>query len=76
MKLINLSFITCIVPTVVSADPGHLAAVAGHSHWVAGAAIAVGVGLSLWGALTGGRAETGDAGDAEGAPEDAEAQEA
>jgi uncharacterized membrane protein YccC len=47
-----------------------VADVAGHDHWVAGAAIGVAIALGLWGALRGGRreenaaeAETEDQGD-------------
>lgn len=36
-----------------AAHPGHLADVAGHDHWVAGAAIGLAVLAGLWGALKG-----------------------
>ncbi len=35
------------------AHPGHLTDVAGHDHWVAGAAIGLAIALGLWGALRG-----------------------
>lgn len=35
------------------AHPGHLAGLAGHDHWVAGAAIGLAAALGLWGALKG-----------------------
>nr|WP_282024534.1 DUF6732 family protein [Limimaricola cinnabarinus] len=57
-------------PGAALAHPGHVADVAGHDHWVAGAAIGVAIALGLWGALRGGRreetaaeAETEDQGD-------------
>lgn len=34
-----------------AAHPGHLADVAGHDHWVAGAAIGAAILIGLWGAL-------------------------
>ncbi len=33
------------------ADPGHLADVAGHNHWVAGAAIGAAIAMGVWGVL-------------------------
>lgn len=73
MRLAYFFSIPCLSGGPALADPGHLAAAAGHSHWVAGAAIAIGIGLSLWGALSGGRKET-DA--EEEAAEGSEGQEA
>jgi len=35
------------------AHPGHLDTLAGHDHWVAGAAIGLAIALGLWGALKG-----------------------
>jgi hypothetical protein len=37
--------------------PGHLGALAGHDHWVAGAAIGLAIALGLWGALKGKKTE-------------------
>jgi hypothetical protein len=50
---------------------GHLGEVAGHDHWVAGAAIGLGIAISLWGLLKGKGAPAKDA-----APEGDEAGEA
>lgn len=36
-----------------AAHPGHLADLAGHDHWVAGAAIGLALGIGLWQALKG-----------------------
>lgn len=36
-----------------AAHTGHLADVAGHDHWVAGAAIGIAILVGLWGALKG-----------------------
>ena len=40
-----------LTPAAAAADPGHIAEVAGHSHWIAGAAIATAAALGLlaWG---------------------------
>ena len=47
----TLTILTTLAPTLAAAHPGHLAELAGHSHWVAGAAIAVAAALGLlaWG---------------------------
>lgn len=42
-----------LVAGAAQAHPGHLTDVAGHDHWVAGAAIALAIALGLWGALKG-----------------------
>lgn len=52
------------------AHPGHLTDVAGHDHWVAGAAIALAGLAAIWGALKGKKAE------AEEAPEEELEEEA
>ncbi|EYD73000.1 DUF6732 family protein [Limimaricola hongkongensis] len=44
-------------PGAAFAHPGHVADLAGHDHWVAGAAIGLAIALGLWGALKGGRKE-------------------
>ncbi|GGL68874.1 DUF6732 family protein [Wenxinia marina] len=51
-----------------AAHPGHLAGVAGHDHWVAGAAIGLAIALGLWGALKGRESKAEE-------PEEAEAEE-
>lgn len=38
---------------VAQAHPGHLADLAGHDHWVAGAAIGIAILVGVYGALTG-----------------------
>jgi len=45
-----------LLPLPASAHLGHLGDVAGHDHWVAGAAIGVAVAIGLWGALKGHKA--------------------
>lgn len=52
MKYI-LTFLATLVAPAAVADPGHLAGVAGHEHWVAGIALGVAIGLAAWGALKG-----------------------
>lgn len=37
-----------------AADPGHLIELAGHDHWVGGAAIGLAILAGIWGALKGG----------------------
>lgn len=61
-----------MVPGVGLAHPGHLTDVAGHDHWIAGAAIGTAVVLGLWAGLRarkGKRSEGSDASAAEAKPE-------
>jgi hypothetical protein len=51
----TLSLLLSCAAATAHAHPGHLAAAAGHDHWVAGAAIAVAVTLAIWSALRGGK---------------------
>lgn len=37
-----------IFPWPAFAHPGHLGALAGHDHWVAGAAVGIALGIGLW----------------------------
>lgn len=37
------------------AHPGHMAGLAGHDHWVAGAAIGTAIAVGVWGVLKGRR---------------------
>ncbi len=64
MRLI-LSLLLIICAQMAAAHPGHLVDVAGHDHWVAGAAIGAAVLIGLWGVLKG-KKET----DGESDPED------
>ena len=68
-----LAFVFVLVALPAQADPGHLATgLAGHNHWVAGAAVGIAILVGIWAALKGGeKAET----DEDDLPED-EAQEA
>jgi hypothetical protein len=52
-----------------AADPGHLAGLAGHDHWIAGIAIGAAIAAGLWGALKGKPEDEADG-------EEPEAQEA
>ncbi|MDG1863225.1 MAG: hypothetical protein P8J02_08500 [Yoonia sp.] len=48
--------LTCLLSVLAqsaAAHPGHLVDVAGHDHWVAGAAIGIAILVGLWGALKG-----------------------
>lgn len=58
-----------ILPGGAWAHVGHLGSVAGHDHWVAGAAIGAAAALTIWGLLKGKR----DA-DRANAPDDADAE--
>lgn len=50
---ITLALTFICLAQVAQAHPGHLIEVAGHDHWVAGAAIALAGLAALWGALKG-----------------------
>lgn len=56
----SLSVILVVFASAAQAHPGHLADVAGHDHWVAGAAIGLAILTSIYGALKG-RKEKADA---------------
>ena len=43
--------------SAVAAHPGHWADIAGHDHWVAGAAIGLAGLAAIWGALKGKKAQ-------------------
>lgn len=68
----NLTFTTAILAATALpafAHPGHMAGLAGHDHWVAGAAIGTAIAVGVWGVLKGRRksgsnATTGDKSDA------------
>lgn len=56
------------------AHTGHLAGLAGHDHWVAGAAIGLAVLVGIWGAVKGGKKPEEDADlEAEASEEEEEA---
>lgn len=52
-----LSLVFIFAATAAAAHPGHWADVAGHDHWVAGAAIGLAGLAALWGALKGKKAK-------------------
>ncbi|WP_375254144.1 DUF6732 family protein [Yoonia sp.] len=56
-----LTFLLIFAGTSAVADPGHLADVAGHEHWVAGAAIGLAGLAAIWGALKGKKAQQEEA---------------
>ncbi len=58
--------------TSANAHPGHWADVAGHDHWVAGAAIGLAGLAAIWGALKGKKAKQ----DSEEEPEELEEETA
>lgn len=48
-----LTLLLVFAGTAASAHPGHWADLAGHDHWVAGAAIGLAGLAAIWGALKG-----------------------
>lgn len=48
-----LSFLLLVTGSGAQAHPGHLADLAGHDHWVAGAAIGIAILTGIYGALKG-----------------------
>ena len=60
-----LTLILTLTASAASAYPGHWADVAGHDHWVAGAAIGLAGLAALWGALKGKKAKAEEADEAE-----------
>lgn len=56
MRHLTLSLIALAGSSLPAlAHPGHLAGLAGHDHWVAGAAIGAAVAVGVWAALKGRR---------------------
>lgn len=64
----GLSLIMMFAATTAAAHPGHWGELAGHDHWVAGAAIGLAGLAAIWGALKGKKAEAEQ--DAEEEPEE------
>lgn len=60
----SLTFILTLMATGAQAHPGHIADLAGHDHWVAGAAIGIAILTGIYGALKG-KGENAEADDAE-----------
>ncbi|WP_108259699.1 DUF6732 family protein [Mangrovicoccus ximenensis] len=61
-------------PGAALAHPGHLADLAGHSHWVAGAAVGAAILVGLWAGLKGrGRKDEAGAEEQGGAEPEADA---
>lgn len=56
-----LTVVFIALATGAQAHPGHLTDLAGHDHWVAGAAIGAAVLAGLWGALKGKKEDVADA---------------
>jgi putative Mn2+ efflux pump MntP len=52
-----LTLVLMVAGSAVMAHPGHWADVAGHDHWVAGAAIGLAGLAAIWGALKGKKAK-------------------
>lgn len=56
-----------------AAHPGHIADLAGHDHWVAGAAIGAAIAAAIWGHLKGKKTETEEAAETDDTAEEAPA---
>lgn len=54
---LTLTFALICAGTSAAAHPGHWADLAGHDHWVAGAAIGLAGLAAIWGALKGKKAK-------------------
>ncbi|MBM1221960.1 hypothetical protein JQU17_14295 [Ponticoccus sp. SC2-23] len=65
-KLIAPLFLLPVAGPAI-AHPGHLSGLAGHDHWVAGAAIGLAIAVGVWGALKGRRKD--EAAEQAGEPE-------
>jgi len=74
--LLSVLFVGVAMPAL--AHTGHLVDVAGHDHWLAGAAIGTAIAIALWGALKGRSTAESDAAeqDADAGEGDDEMQEA
>lgn len=54
---VMLTFVLALAGSAAMAHPGHWGELAGHDHWVAGAAIGLAGLTTLWGALKGKKKE-------------------
>lgn len=70
-----LPFALALTPAPALAHLGHLGEVAGHDHWVVGAAIGAAVVIGLWGAIKGRKAQGANA-DGNASPENQDQDEA
>ena len=64
-----LAFVTALFASPAAAHVGHLGGAAGHDHWIAGIAIGIAAGITLWGLAKGRKP------DPEEAEEDDESEE-
>ncbi|NNK78328.1 MAG: hypothetical protein HKP40_06410 [Litoreibacter sp.] len=60
MKALFPACAVVLAASPVTAHVGHLGELAGHGHWVAGAAIGIAAAITLWGALKGDKATKDD----------------
>ena len=62
-RIASVSTLTALwlaLPTTASAHLGHFGVLAGHDHWVAGAAIGAAAAVAAWGLLAGKKAGARD----------------
>lgn len=74
-----MRILTCLLAvftaTAAQAHPGHIAEIAGHNHWLGGAAIGLAIAIGLWKAGKAAKENAEAEAEEEDAP-DAEPQEA
>lgn len=71
----SLALIFTLFAAPALAHPGHIGEMAGHNHWLAGAAIGAAIAIAIWGAIKGKKED--EAAEAESEVEiEAEPQEA
>ncbi|MEV8467385.1 DUF6732 family protein [Fluviibacterium sp. DFM31] len=68
MRTVLLSCLSLLAATMAQAHPGHLADLAGHDHWVAGAALGAAIALGAWAALKGRRKDQPSQAEADDTP--------
>lgn len=52
-----LTFLFTLIAMPALAHPGHIGEIAGHNHWLAGAAIGAAIAIAIWGAMKGKKGE-------------------
>lgn len=69
MRILAAALVSTL-PGMAVAHPGHLTDLAGHDHWVAGAAIGIAIVLGAWAALKGQGKESSSAAEGDEAASD------
>ncbi|SFK13457.1 DUF6732 family protein [Celeribacter neptunius] len=58
-RILTALFTMIAMPAL--AHPGHIGEIAGHNHWLAGAAIGAAIAIAIWGAIKGKKEEVEEA---------------